>query len=70
MAKPKIASTEIRAQRGTRPRREYSDVAVAQPLFAQRAVDSASDGIPEPDDGSEEYEGKHELKCVNHVDSP
>ena len=46
------------------------NIAVAKALFAQRTVDSAGDGIAEPDDGSKQDQGKHELKCVNHVDSP
>jgi len=45
-----------------------SGVAVAHLLFAQRTFDSARDRIPDPDDGTQENEGKRELKGNNHID--
>jgi hypothetical protein len=51
--------SEDRNQSGSK---KLLSVAVAQRLFAKRALDPAGNGIADPDDGAEEKhgEGKHE----------
>jgi hypothetical protein len=49
---------------------ESLGVAVAHLLFAQRSIDSAGHGIAEPDHGSENENGKRQLKCINHESTP
>jgi len=41
-------------------------VAVPHPLLAERAVDSASDSVPNPDDDAEQKDGENKLQSGYH----
>lgn len=47
-----------------------SGVAVAERLFSERALNAASNGVSEPDDGSKKQDGKGEKQSVNHESTP